>query len=70
MFLLALLMVSRISFPSFGWFFSRRRLSYLLVLLFGASVVVMPSFANAWFVFTGGYLGVSLARAGYVAIRH
>src|SRR5690606_36165585 len=35
---LAGLMVSTIAFPPLAWVFSRRRLSYLLVLLFGASV--------------------------------
>jgi CDP-diacylglycerol--serine O-phosphatidyltransferase len=66
---LASLMVSRITFPPLAWVFSRRRLSYLLVLLFGASVYFMPSFANAWLVFTGGYIGVGLARAGLERIR-
>lgn len=66
---LAGLMVSTIAFPPLAWVFSRRRLSYLLVLLFGASVFVMPSPANAWLVFTGGYIGVGLARAGLEAIR-
>lgn len=66
---LAALMVSKIAFPSLAWIFSRRRLSYVIVLLFGASVFVMPSFANAWLLFTGSYIGVGLARAGLLAIR-
>jgi phosphatidylserine synthase len=66
---LAALMVSKIAFPSFAWFFSRRRLSYLIVLVFGASVVVLPSVANAWLLLTGSYIGVGLARASILAIR-
>ncbi|MCI0576835.1 MAG: CDP-alcohol phosphatidyltransferase family protein [Chloroflexi bacterium] len=70
MLLLAALMVSKISFPSLAWVFSRRWVSYVLLLLFGTSAILLPSFANAWFIFNSGYLSVSLVRAGYRAVGH
>jgi CDP-diacylglycerol---serine O-phosphatidyltransferase len=63
---LCLLMVSRIPFPSLGQVLSRRRLNYLYLLLLGTTLVWFQwPVVTTWFVFTGGYLGVSLARAGY-----
>lgn len=63
---LCLLMVSRIPFPSLGQVLSRRRLNYLYILLLGTTLVWFQwPVVTTWFVFTGGYLGVSLARAGY-----
>lgn len=63
------LMVSRIYFPSLAWLFSRRRLSYCFMLLFGASLLWLP-LVNVWFIFTGGYIGAGLARASYRSLAH
>lgn len=67
---LCLLMVSRIPFPSLAQVLSRRRLNYFYLALLGATFVTLQwSFFATWFVFTSGYLGVSLARAGYQVAR-
>jgi CDP-diacylglycerol--serine O-phosphatidyltransferase len=60
---LGLLMVSTIAFPPFVWLFKRRAIAFALLASAGVSIVAI-GFFNAWFLFTGGYLGVSLARAG------
>ncbi|GAB4270742.1 MAG: CDP-diacylglycerol--serine O-phosphatidyltransferase [Candidatus Promineifilaceae bacterium] len=61
----AVLMVSTISFPSFAGIFSSKRRNLILVTLFGISIFLMASFFNAWFFWNNTYLGYSLARAGY-----
>jgi CDP-diacylglycerol--serine O-phosphatidyltransferase len=67
---LCLLMVSRIPFPSLGQVLSRRRLNYLYIALLGTTLLWLQwPVVTTWFVFTGGYLGVSLARAGYQVAR-
>jgi CDP-diacylglycerol---serine O-phosphatidyltransferase len=67
--ILSLLMISTIQFPSTHQVFSRRRLNLLYVCVFGASLVWLQlPLANIFFLFTGGYVGISLARAGYKAI--
>jgi CDP-diacylglycerol---serine O-phosphatidyltransferase len=67
---LCLLMVSRIPFPSLGQVLSRRRLNYLYLALIGTTLLWLQwPVVTTWFVFTGGYLGVSLARAGYQVAR-
>jgi hypothetical protein len=49
---------------------SRRRLNYLYIALLGTSLLWLQwPVVTTWFVFTGGYLGVSLARAGYQVAR-
>jgi CDP-diacylglycerol---serine O-phosphatidyltransferase len=69
MFILCLLMVSRIPFPSLGQVLSRRRLNYLYLALIGTTLFWLQwPVVTTWFVFTGGYLGVSLARAGYLTV--
>lgn len=60
---ISVLMVSTIAFPPFAWLFKRRKVAIALVASAGASIVAI-GFFNAWFLFTSGYLGVSLARAG------
>lgn len=66
--LLSLLMVSKIAFPSFFWIFSHRWRSLILLLLFGASLLVVPVF-NALFICMSFYLGLSLTRAGYKSLQ-
>jgi phosphatidylserine synthase len=61
----AALMVSTISFPSFTGIFSSKRRNLILVTLIGISIFLMASFFNAWFFWNNTYLGYSLARAGY-----
>ena len=63
-FIVCLLMVSTIPFPSFMWVFSSKRKNALLIILFAISMWRTPFF-NAWFFWNSTYLGVSLARAGY-----
>lgn len=63
------LMVSRIPFPSFLWVFSSKRKNALLIVLFGISIVLTPTFFNAWFFWNNTYLGVSIARASYKSFR-
>ena len=60
---LALLMISTIHFPPFPWLFRRRPVTVALLASAGVSIAAF-GFFNAWFIFNGGYLGVSLARAG------
>ena len=62
--IMALLMVSTIRFPPFKWLFQQGKISYALVLSAGISIALL-GFVNAWWLYNGGYLGVSLARAGY-----
>lgn len=64
MVLVSLLMVSRIPFPPLPWVYSNKRL--FVILLAGAAWLTLQwSFVQAWFMLTSGYLGASLARAGY-----
>ncbi len=65
--IISLLMVSHIRFPPFAWLFKRRLLALALLLSAGLSVVAI-GFVNAWFLYTSGYLGLSLARAGYFRV--
>lgn len=69
LFLIGGLMVSRIPFPSFMGVFSSRRKNALLIVLFGISIVLSPSFFNAWFFWNNTYLGVSIAKASYESFR-
>jgi CDP-diacylglycerol--serine O-phosphatidyltransferase len=61
---IAILMVSRVTFPSVFWVFSNRRRNALLIVLFAITIYRFSLF-NAWFFWNNLYLGVSLARAGY-----
>jgi CDP-diacylglycerol--serine O-phosphatidyltransferase len=68
--ILGLLMVSRISYPSLVWVFSRRWLNFLYMVYFAASVFLLnlPIFFVG-FLFTGGYHGIAIMRAGYRIIE-
>jgi CDP-diacylglycerol---serine O-phosphatidyltransferase len=63
---LSVLMGSKIHFPSTHQVFSRWRLNFVYLCLFGASLVWLQlSLVHTFFLFSGGYVGLSLARAGY-----
>ena len=62
--IMAILMVSTIRFPPFKWLFQQGKISYALVVSAGFSIFLL-GFVNSWFIYNWGYLGVSLARAGY-----
>lgn len=67
----AILMVSKVKYPSFKGVFvgSRSRKKYVfLASVIGFLVVKFP-FIYAWFVFNSGYLGFGLTRAGLRRIR-
>lgn len=66
---LSLLMGSKIHFPGTYQVFSRWRLNFIYVCLFAASLVWLQlSLVHTFFLFSGGYVGLSLARAGYKRI--
>jgi CDP-diacylglycerol---serine O-phosphatidyltransferase len=66
---LSLLMGSKIHFPCTHQVFSRWRLNFIYICLFGASLVWLQfSLVHTFFLFSGGYVGLSLARAGYKRI--
>ncbi|GJM40942.1 MAG: CDP-diacylglycerol--serine O-phosphatidyltransferase [Ardenticatenaceae bacterium] len=68
MIICALLMVSRIPFPSFrGVFKGRVRIGTLLVLF--AVTIAWATFGKAWHFWNTIYLGWGLARAGYLQIN-
>ena len=61
---LGLLMVSRISFPSIVWLFSRWWANLFYMAYFVITLVFLQlSFFHAWFLFNSGYLGLAIARA-------
>ncbi len=60
---LCLLMVSMIRFPSLAWVISRKRLTMVFLSMIVVSLFFWP-FVLTWFLFTNGYLGASLVRAG------
>ncbi|MCB8945001.1 MAG: CDP-alcohol phosphatidyltransferase family protein [Ardenticatenaceae bacterium] len=62
--IIAILMVSKVAFPSFFWVFSGRKRNMVLIALFAITIYQFTLF-NAWFFWNNVYLGVSLARAGY-----
>lgn len=62
------LMVSRIPFPSFAGVFSSKRNNALLLILFGASLLLTSLF-NVLFLWNNTYLGVSIARASYKSLK-
>lgn len=63
---LALLMVSRISHPSITWVFSFRWANIVYMISLAAGLLWLRlSLFHVWFLFNSGYLGVTLARAGY-----
>ncbi|MBP7999652.1 MAG: CDP-diacylglycerol--serine O-phosphatidyltransferase [Chloroflexi bacterium] len=64
MVILSLLMVSTITFPSLKWIFSRKRLNVCLLILAGIGIWQL-SVIPTWYLLTNGYVGLSLARAGY-----
>ncbi len=64
MILLSLLMVSTITFPSVKWVVSRRQVNVFLLIITGIAIWKL-SFIPTWYLLTNGYVGVSLARAGY-----
>ena len=63
-FVISVLMVSKVSFPPVTWVFSNRLRIGLLVVLFALTIYLIPFF-NAWFVWTVVYVAVSLIRAFY-----
>lgn len=67
---LALLMVSRISHPSITWVFSWRWANVVYMISLAAGLLWLRlSLFHVWFLFNSGYLGVTLARAGYRAFE-
>lgn len=67
---LALLMVSRISHPSITWVFSFRWANIVYMISLAAGLLWLRlSLFHVWFLFNSGYLGVTLARAGYRAFE-
>jgi len=69
MFVLSLLMVSTITFPSLKWIFSRKRVNICLLILAGIGVWQL-SIIPTWYLLTNGYVGLSLARAGYRTVTN
>ena len=69
MIVLSLLMVSTITFPSLKWIFSRKRLNICLLILAGIGVWQL-SVIPTWYLLTNGYVGISLARAGYRTVTN
>lgn len=68
--ILSLLMVSRISYPSIVWVFSRRWANFLYMVYFVTTLVLLQlSFFHVWFLFNSGYLSAALVRAGYHVIE-
>jgi CDP-diacylglycerol---serine O-phosphatidyltransferase len=66
---LSVLMASKIHFPCTHQVFARWRLNFVYVCLFGASLLWLQlSLVHTFFLFTSGYVGLSLARAGYKRI--
>lgn len=65
---LCLLMVSRVPFPPFKWIFSQGWVTYLILALLLLSLWQWH-FVKSWFLFTIGYLGVGLIRAGLYWIK-
>jgi CDP-diacylglycerol--serine O-phosphatidyltransferase len=64
--ILSALMVSRIDFPSIVSVFSRRWANFLYMAYFaGALLLLQLPLFFVWFLFNSGYLGVTVARAGY-----
>jgi CDP-diacylglycerol--serine O-phosphatidyltransferase len=64
----SLLMASTIAFPSLAGIFSERRNNLVLLVLMGASLLVLP-IVHAGFVWLSAYVGVALARAGYRRLK-
>ncbi|MEM7334591.1 MAG: CDP-alcohol phosphatidyltransferase family protein [Chloroflexota bacterium] len=64
-----ILMVSRIPFPSFLGVFSSKQKNAVLLVLFGISILLTPTFFNAWFFWNSTYLGVSIAQASYKSLQ-
>ena len=63
---LGLLMVSRISFPSIVWLFSRWWVNLLYMAYFLIALMFLQlSLFHVWFLFNSGYLGLAIARAGF-----
>lgn len=65
MLICALLMISRIPFPSFSGVFKGRIRVAVLLLLFGITIA-WATFGKAWHFWNTVYLGWGLARAGYL----
>lgn len=66
---LAGLMVSRISFPSIVWLFSKWWANLLYAAYFFVTLIVMQlPFFHVWFLFNSGYLGFTVMRAGFRVI--
>lgn len=61
---IAVLMVSKVAFPSVSWVFTGKKRNAFLIAAF-AITIYQFSLSNAWFFWNNMYLGVSLARAGY-----
>lgn len=68
-YIVCLLMASRIVFPSFAGLFSELRRGLALVVFIGASLLVVP-FLTAWFLWTSGYIVFSLLHAGFGRLQH
>jgi phosphatidylserine synthase len=66
---LTLLMISQIQFPSTHAVFCRKKVNVLYICFIGTLLVVFQlPLPNTFFLFTGGYVGFGVARAGYKVI--
>lgn len=71
---IAILMASMISFPSFVGLFGTKRQNVMLMSALGVSLIPMSytpaPFFNTWFFWTNVYLGFSVVREGWRRSRH
>jgi CDP-diacylglycerol---serine O-phosphatidyltransferase len=66
---LSLLMISHIQFPSTHAVFCRNKVNVLYLCFLGTLLVVFQlPLPHTFFLFTGGYVGFGVARAGYKVI--
>jgi CDP-diacylglycerol---serine O-phosphatidyltransferase len=64
LFVLGLLMVSRIPFPSLTWVFSYRRANLVYLLYFAITLILLRlPFVAVWFLFNIGFIGAAIVRA-------
>jgi CDP-diacylglycerol--serine O-phosphatidyltransferase len=66
--LLSVLMVSKISFPSYGWLVKTRWRVAILISALIFSLIVLPIF-HAWFVLLMGYVFLVIIRAIYYKFK-
>ncbi len=61
---LSVLMISRIQFPPFGWFFNSHKFGRILFIILLLILIILPTFST-WFIYYLIYIIVSLGRALY-----